>query len=221
MNYFSNDFHAFFKDLASNNNRDWFQANKKRYEKNVKKPFYAFLEDLIAEVKKVQPEIDLLPKNCVARINRDIRFSKDKTPYNLHYSGFVSKGGRKDSKNPGIAFRMSPEGLWIMGGCYALDKDQLLKFRRELARNPKKIDKLIADKSFSSKFDGIKGEVNKRIDKEFTDAAAKVSLIFNKQFYFMAERSPKIITSKNLMKEIMDHWHAAKPMNDYFASILN
>ena len=83
--YFEEDFLDFFTELAFNNEKSWFDVNRKRYEKSVKDPFKAFVVDMIAGIAEFDPSIttDLQPKDVSFRINRDIRFSKDKTPYNL------------------------------------------------------------------------------------------------------------------------------------------
>ncbi len=215
MNYFTPDFSKFFKDLAKNNNREWFHENKKRYEQSVKTPFHTFLGDLISEVQKQDKELALEPKDATMRINRDIRFSKDKTPYNLHYTCVVSQGGRKDKSIPGIYLRFSPEGLWLMGGCYNLDKGQLLNVRKAIAANPAKFRKVISDKEFVKEFGEIKGEAHKRVPPEFKEAASNESLILNKQFYFVKELPSDLIVSDQLMKTIMDLWHKARPVNEY------
>src|SRR5690606_31023698 len=90
--YFDKDYLDFFKELAANNNRDWFHANKKRYENSVKKPFATFVTDTISKVKdEYDSKLDLEVKNSVFRINRDIRFSNDKSPYKLHSAAIISR----------------------------------------------------------------------------------------------------------------------------------
>jgi uncharacterized protein (TIGR02453 family) len=125
MKYFTSDFVEFFKDLAKNNHKEWFHQNKKRYELSVKNPFTLFLNDLITEIKKYDTTLEIEPKDCILRINKDIRFSKDKTPYNLHYTAFISKGGKKDKSIPGLFLRVSPEEIGIMAGCFGVSKEQL------------------------------------------------------------------------------------------------
>ena len=221
MKYFTQDYLDFFKELAANNNKDWFQENKKRYEQSVKKPFYKFLGDLIAEINKQETILDVEPKDCVLRINRDIRFSKDKTPYNTHFTAFVSKGGRKNKNIPGIFLRFSPEMIGIMGGCYMPDKEQLAAIRDEISNDITKFKEIISNKEFTSKFGAIRGEQHKRVAKELQEIAEKEPLILNKQFYFMAQLEPELLLSENLLTIIMEHWYAMKPVNDYLENCLN
>ncbi len=220
MNYFTEDFLSFFKELAKNNHKDWFHANKKRYETSVKKPFEVFLEDMISEIKKVDPKVAITPKECILRINRDIRFSKDKSPYNLHYTAFISPGGRKDKSMPGIFIRFSPEMVGIMGGCFGPTKDQLEKIRSAIKNNPGKFRALIEERDFVQKFGQIRGDSLKRIPKEWQDTFEKEPLIANKQFYFIAEETPELICSDSLKQELMKYWHIMRPVNEYLTQAI-
>jgi len=106
------------------------------------------LGDLITEIRKFDSSLMIEPKDCVLRINKDIRFSKDKSPYNLHYTAFVSKEGRKDKSIPGIFLRFSPEMVGIMGGCFGPSKQQLEKIRMTISANPKRLRKLLENEDF-------------------------------------------------------------------------
>ena len=95
MPYFEKDFLEFFKELEKNNNKDWFDANRKRYEKVIKDPFKAFVQKMIDRMHELDSSVIIQPKDCIFRINRDIRFSKDKTPYKSNVSAVVGVGGKK------------------------------------------------------------------------------------------------------------------------------
>lgn len=215
MQYFTKDFLDFFKELSQNNHKEWFHANKKRYESSVKKPFELFLKDLIAEIQKFDKDFVAEPKECLARINRDIRFAKDKTPYNVHYTAFVTHGGKKNKDIPGLFLRFGPEETGIMGGSYMPPKEQLQNIRKQISSDIAKFQKLISNTDFVAKFGGIKGEEHKRIPLEFKDAHTKEPLIARKQFYYVAQREPELVLSNNLMGEIMSYWHTARPFNEY------
>jgi uncharacterized protein (TIGR02453 family) len=90
MVYFEKDYFEFFKELAANNHKEWFDVNRSRYHSSVKEPFDKFIADLITEVHKIDKKIEIAPKDAIFRINRDIRFSKDKTPYKLNRSAIIS-----------------------------------------------------------------------------------------------------------------------------------
>lgn len=195
MKYFTESFTSFFNELAINNQKEWFHANKKRYESEVKKPFEFFLSHLIAAIQKEDPSMSISPKDCILRINRDLRFSKDKTPYNLHYSAVVSNGGRKDKSVPGLFLRFTPDEVGIMSGAYVLDKDQLFNLRSDIKKNPTTLKALIQEESFKAKFGTIQGEESKRMPVEFQEASEKNPLLLKKQFYFVSKRESTMITS--------------------------
>jgi len=217
MKYFDKDFLQFYRDLAANNNRDWFLENKGRYEDSVKKPFAHFVGDLIAEVRKHDKKVNISPALAIFRINRDIRFSKDKTPYKLSSSAAVSAGGRKGMEDPGIYVELGPEHLGIAGGIYMPSKETLYNIRTAIAKNPGAFMKLLKDKKFAGKWGDMQGERNKLLPPEFKEAAEKCPYLFNKQFFYWVELKPGVIVTDKLMGTVMDHYHAAQPMSNFLS----
>ena len=220
MAYFSKDFIQFFKDLEKNNSKDWFNENRKRYQTSVKDPFYAFVDDLITNINELDASVQITAKDAVMRINRDIRFSPDKTPYNVHYGAIISSVGRKDKSVPGYFIRFSPKMIGVFGGAHGVDKDQLYKIRSTIKKDVGGFQKVVNQKDFVNKFGSILGDKHKRIPPEFQEVAEKEPLIANKQFYYMAELSPKLITSEDLMETLMDYWKVARPVKDYLTKAL-
>lgn len=215
MSYFNPAFIAFFKDLAKNNNTEWFNTNRKVYEKEVKKPFADFVEEMIGRIRKHEPAMQIKASDAIMRINKDIRFSKDKTPYNTHVAANISLYGKKDKSYPGFYFQLSPGAIHIYGGAYALENDRLAKVRELIAGKVLNFSKVIKDPAFLEKFSGIEGEKNKRIPEEFQAVLAKEPLIANKQFYYSAELKPDLILSDQLPDRLMDYYEAGKPVNDF------
>ncbi len=220
MNYFTNDFSEFFKELAGNNNTEWFHVNKERYNASVKEPFEAFVEKIITEISKVDPEFQITPKECIFRLHRDVRFSKDKSSYKLFSSAVISPKGRKDKTIPGLYLKLSPEDMWIMGGCYSPSTAQLKQIRTAISRDPKAFRDLIEHPDFKVKFGEIKGEVNKRIPKEFQEAFKTEPLIANKQFYYGTVLPPETITKPNLVALVMDHWNSMRPVSKFLTEAI-
>ncbi|WP_299185873.1 DUF2461 domain-containing protein [uncultured Aquimarina sp.] len=220
MQYFTEDFVNFFKELEQNNHKEWFHANKKRYELSIKKPFEVFVDRMIQEIQKYDPTLKIEAKDCILRINKDIRFSKDKTPYNIHYTAFVSRGGRKDKSVPGMFLRFSPEMVGVMGGCFGVSKEQLHGIRTKISQDSSGFRKLLNDDDFVQKFGSIKGRALKRVPKEWKEAFEKEPLIANKQFYFVGEESPDLITSESLIDKLMDYWKVMRPMNEYLTKAI-
>ena len=216
MSFFSQDFINFFQELSENNNRDWFQANKKRYEKEVKDPFKNFVAEMINRVQDDDPNVMIEPKEAIFRIYRDVRFAKDKSPYKTHMAAVISPKGRKDHSYPGMYFQMNHENIGIAGGGYSLGKEQLQRLRELIASQPERFQSLIDDKDFKSCFGELRGEEHKRIPKEFKEAAEKQPLIFKKQMYYWGEIDKKHITSPKLADTMMKYYFAAKPMKEFF-----
>ncbi len=216
MAYFTKDYLDFFKELAANNNKDWFHANKKRYEAAVKNPFNAFVADMVKQTAAIDKRFEVDPKKAVFRIYRDVRFAKDKTPYKTSMSAAIVPGGRKDAMGvPGMYFEVGPEHFRFYSGLYAPEKDVLHKVREYLVKHSAELDSLIADKTFKTKFGELRGEKNKIIPKEFKAAAEKQPYIFNKQFYFYGQLKPNAILKDDFDKQVMDFFAASEPMREF------
>jgi uncharacterized protein (TIGR02453 family) len=222
MAFFSEDFNQFFIELAANNHKDWFDLNRKRYEKNIKDTFKSFVGHMIKELSSINPKFkDLEPKDCIFRINRDIRFSKDKTPYKLRLSAVIAPGGKKDYMGEGMYFEFGPEHVRFYSGVYQLDKASLLKIREAIAANPFEFKKLYSDPAFETMYGTIRGEQNKIVPKEFKSAAEIEPLLYNKQFYYFAEHEPSLILDDQLDAKLVEAYKVAKPIEEYFTKILN
>jgi len=220
MSYFKQEYLDFFKELAANNHKDWFDANRKRYEQFVKTPFNVFVSDLIKEVQKLDAKIQVEPKHCITRINRDIRFSKDKTPYKLHMSAIISAGGKKDKSYPGMYVEAGPEHFRIYGGAYELTPAQTNDLRHAIASDLKLFKTLMNDSEFIAAFGSVKGEQAKRLPAEFSEAAAKEPLVFNKNMYHFATLPAETILSKHLLDEVIKHYRAALPLQRFLEKAL-
>lgn len=220
MKFFTSDFNKFFIDLAENNNRDWFHANKKRYEESVKEPFKAFTQEMITRINADDPEIDVEPKNCIFRINRDLRFTKDKTPYKMKMGAVIAKGGKKDNTSPGVYFELSPEHVRIYGGVYQADKETLYRMREYMAKNTTSFNKILNNKDFTATFGELHGDKNKIIPKEFREAAEKQPLIFNKAFYYYTTLKPSLVAKEELCDVLMEKYFIGKEMKEFLAKAI-
>lgn len=216
MIYFTKDFIHFFNDLENNNNKEWFHANKKRYETYVKKPMQQFMTDLIAELKKFDAEIDADPKKSIGRINRDIRFSNDKTPYNIRAMAHIYKGS-KEEPFPIIAFQLGGKEMAIMSGYYKPSKEKIKSIRDKIQSDTAAFKKIYSDKEFVSKFGKICGESLKRIPAEYKETFEQEPLVANNQFYFMKKLKPDLVLTDELLPTLIDHYKVAKPINEFFS----
>ena len=102
MAFFTRDFIDFFKELSADNKKEWFDLNRKRYETSIKRPFAEFVQEMVDRIRADDPAVDISTKDAIFRINRDIRFSNDKTPYKTYMAALVSANGKKDKGTPGF-----------------------------------------------------------------------------------------------------------------------
>jgi uncharacterized protein (TIGR02453 family) len=221
MSYFSKDFLQFFTELEKNNTKEWFDENRKRYETSVKKPLHGFVDEMIGRIHAEEPEVMIMAKDAVTRINRDIRFSPDKTPYNTHIGAVISKAGRKDKTVPGVFLRFEPQGLFVFGGAHGIGSKQIMKVRIVIAEDPEAFMKLIQEKDFVNKFGELKGEQSKRIPKEFAEIAEQYPVIANKAFYYVGKIEAAKVTDPKLPELVMDYVRTARPVKDFLVEALN
>lgn len=210
----------FLQDLENNNDRDWFAANKKRYEKEAKAPFEQWVAQIIAACHQFDPAIRITPQDAIFRIYRDTRFSADKTPYKTHLSALISRYGRKNNEHPGFYLQIGPETIWMGGGAYFLEKDPLTKVRRYIVENDLQFADLIKSASFVEKFGELQGEKNKVVPLEFREEVKTQPLIANKQFYYMAELPVEQALRPDSVAWVAAYFEAGKAVNDFFAAAL-
>ncbi len=221
MAFFTQDLIDFFIELAPNNNKDWFDENRKRYEKSVKDPFKAFVTHLISKLSDINTEFkDLEAKDCIFRINRDIRFSKDKQPYKLQVSAVITPGGKKDKTGNGVYFEIGPERLRVYGGIYEIEKEDLLELRIGISENLDEFKKLYSNPQFVKFYGELRGAKNKILPKDLKEFGEIEPLILNKQFYFFTEFTPETILFDNLDELILDCYKVGKPTQDFFNKLI-
>jgi len=220
MSHFTKEYHKFFVGLEKNNKKEWFDANRKTYDRYVKEPFRYFVEEMIVRIHADNPDVLINAVEAIFRINRDIRFSKDKTPYKTHMSAFISPGGRKAKEDPGIYFQLGVNGIRIYSGVHSLNNENLGKIRRTIAENLDQFSSIINDKGFKSTFGEILGDKHKRIPPEFKEAAEKQPLLANKDFYVMVNLRSSLITDSKLPDILMDYYFAAKPLLVFFTNAI-
>lgn len=215
MAYFTKDLIKFLKELKKNNERDWFNANKKRYLTSVKEPFELFIGDLIEAMSPHFESLAITPKEAIFRIYRDVRFSKNKAPYKVQVSALVNPGGRKAMTMPGIYLEITPDHFRVYSGMYMLDSKQLKNLRFHITHNLEEFAALIADKKFLEVFGEIRGEKNKLIQKEFKEDGEIQPLLYNKQFYYFTEWPTEIILEDKLIEKVVAAFLVAQPLSEF------
>ena len=207
----------FLKDLKKNNTKEWFDANRKVYEA-AKKDFLdlteAVLKDIAAKDKTLS---HLEPKKCVFRINRDVRFSKDKSPYKTNMGMSISKGG-KSEMSAGYYFHLEPGACFIGGGIYMPMPDEVKKIRQEIDYNWDEFKKIISAKKFVTVF----GDVTKsaefslvRPPKGYDENNPAIDYIKLKSWIASTALQDVELADKNLSKKIVSVFEAMKPLIDF------
>lgn len=207
----------FLENLRENNNREWFQENQKAY-KAMKQNILDFTASFLAEFGKVDPNISHLePKKCLFRINRDIRFSKNKDPYKTNVGISMTKGGKK-TNNAGYYINIQPNGSFIGGGQYMLMPDDLKKVREEIDYNFGDFKAVLEDKSFQEYYGGLSVDeslILKRPPKGYDVENPAIEYLKYKSFTAIKNISDAEVTSKDFVSECITGMTALKPLVDF------
>ncbi|MEM8527133.1 MAG: DUF2461 domain-containing protein [Bacteroidota bacterium] len=217
---FTQDYITFFQELQQNNNREWFQENKKRYEVAVKKPFQTFVQQLIDAIQITDPDILIAPKDAIFRINRDVRFSKDKTPYKTQMSAAISKHGKKGNTTPGLYIAIGTEDIFLGSGAMSMDKNQLLAVRQHIINHQTTFQEIIESKDFKETFGEVEGEKNKRLPSEMQDAAEEQPLLYNKQFLASTKWDIERILAPDFVEQTIDCYGKMRPFGVFLGEVL-
>jgi uncharacterized protein (TIGR02453 family) len=208
----------FLKDLKKNNNKPWFDKNRKIYE-TAKADFARFIQTVIDQHSKKDTSIkNLHAKDCMFRINRDIRFSKDKSPYKSNFGASINKGGRKAMNSAGYYFHLEPGGSFTGGGIYMPMPDELKKVRQEIDYNFADFKKIIAAKKFKS----VYGDLDKstefllsRVPKGYLPDNPAAEYLRMKSYIAMIKVSDTGLTSKDLVKKTVVAFEALQPVIEF------
>ena len=219
MSHFTPAFLKFFDQLSKNNNKEWFDKNRATYESQVKEPFKKFVGIIQQGLKKDNPEFLTEPFKAIFRINRDIRFAKDKAPYKNHLGAFFSRSGTKDTR-PGYYLHLGFNEIFLGGGMWELDKEKLEKVRQEIYYNNDEFSKIINDKAFKSLYGTILGERNKVLPPDYKEFAKEQPLIANKQFYYSAKLKKEDVLGKDFDKLVLKHYKAAARVNEFLMNAI-
>lgn len=204
----------FLKDLEKNNNREWFNENKNHYLE-AKEDVELFIENLIQEIAQFDEEIlKIDPKKAVFRIYRDIRFSKDKTPYKIHFG--ASLGMRKGSKISGYYIHIEPGKSFLAGGVYNPESAVLKQIRNEIRANGDDLLKIIEQKDFRNNFRGLSVEHKlQRVPAGFEKNHPMAEYLKLKSFTVSHPISNEALFDPNAAKNFAEILKTIKPLNDF------
>lgn len=203
----------FFKKLKRNNNREWFEKHKHEYDEFAKIPMQSLLATLQSEFTAFAPEFDMNPKRAIFRIYRDVRFSKDKTPYKTHIAAHaVLRGMPKGFLGSGYYFHVDPNDCFVGGGIYLPDGDQLKKIRKAVANRGKEFLEIINDKKFKKRFGVIDGEKLKRIPQGYDETHPMAEWLKLKQFFVGVSLPPSACFKKSYAADVAAICRSAYPL---------
>ncbi|MCB2220407.1 MAG: DUF2461 domain-containing protein [Bacteroidetes bacterium] len=204
----------YLKDLKAHNEREWFHAHKPQYEK-AKKEFEALVNRLIPEIYKLDPSIGTITaKDCVFRIFRDIRFSKDKTPYKTHFGAYMAKGGRK-STFAGYYLHIDAAQSFAAGGMHMPQPENLKKIRQEIMYNAKEFKSIIENPEFKKTFGQFVDERLKRPPKDFPADFPDIELLKFKGYTVMHHLDEQTLLGNHSESTILSAFKVLKPLNDF------
>ncbi len=203
----------FLETLENNNNRAWFTEHKSEF-KTLEDQMKLFFGS-VCEKMKAHDEIERLK---VFRIYRDVRFSHDKTPYKINFSGSMARGGAH--LRGGYYMHIQPKGSFIAAGFWNPNKEDLLRIRKEWELDSGELRELISKKSFQSVWGNLEGDGVKTAPKGFDKAHPNIDLIRKKQFIFVKNFSDKEVLAKDFDVELDTCFQTIRPFFDLMSSIL-
>ena len=197
----------FLFQLRENNNRNWFNTNKDLYN-DAKNEFEEFVNILIPTARKIDPEIDVVSaKECTFRIFRDVRFSKNKSPYKINFGAFISKGGRK-SPFAGYYVHLQPGESFVGGGVYMPESKYLRAIRTKIYGNVVEYKGIINSVLFKKYFSDIYGEKLKSAPRDFSKDFPDIELLKNKHYAVTHRVDDSFWTSEKLIDNLTEIFEA-------------
>ena len=213
--HFSPEALQFLRGLARNNRRDWFDARKPIYERELKAPMLALIEEINSELVDFAPEHIRPAQKCMFRIYRDTRFSPDKTPYKKHISAWFAREGLGNKSGGGFYFHLSAKELIVAAGVYMPEREQLLAIRNYLLEHHEEFRRLQKDRKLQRlmvEFDGLRLT---RPPKGFPKDHPAMDLIACRQWGVSTTLPAETALQPTLRKEIVTRFRAAAPLIEF------
>jgi uncharacterized protein (TIGR02453 family) len=214
MSTISNSNFKFLKKLAANNDRDWFNTNKEEYIKqhNNTIEFAEALLDLMNSHDNIETATG---KKSLFRIYRDVRFSKDKSPYKTHWAGGFKRATKQ--LRGGYYFHIEPGNTMVGGGFWAPNKEDLQRIREDIAADASELRKVLNSKSFKDNFGTLDGEQLKTCPKGFDKEHPDIDLLRYKQFIISKRFTDKEALSPDFVQKVNDTFKKMRPFFDYMS----
>lgn len=211
----------FLKQLAKNNNKEWFDINRKLYETS-KAEFEIIIKSILDKSVGFDKALaGIEAKKTMFRINRDVRFSKDKSPYKLNMGASINPGGKKEM-GAGYYIHIQPGKSFLAGGCYMPPPDILAKIRQEIDYNTKEFKKILSAKDFKTFFKGLsdEGDKLKTAPKGYAKNHPELSLLQHKHFIVVHDLKDEQIMDKNFPGYAAKVFKAMYPLNTFLRACM-
>jgi uncharacterized protein (DUF2461 family) len=224
---------TFLRQLRRNNNRPWFTAHKETYEQGLREPMFALVTALGGAVQGFAPELVTDPKRAVYRIYRDVRFSKDKSPYKTHIAAHFSanlavcaatdaawgrtgttarRAGLERHAGAGLYFHMAPEEVLIAGGVYMPGPEELRAIRGHVAEHSDELERILRQRSFRVLYGGLQGDRLSRPPKGWAADHPAIEWLRYKQYIAWFERPAKVAATPELFRLLLRGFIAVMPL---------
>ncbi|MBL7912696.1 MAG: DUF2461 domain-containing protein [Bacteroidia bacterium] len=207
----------FLKLIKKNNDRDWFNAHKDRYINELKN-IELFADALLIEINKHDVIETVSGKKSLHRIYRDVRFSKDKTPYNSHWGGSFKRATK--ARRGSYYFHLEPGNSFVAGGFWGPEPSDLKRIRDEFAYDAKSFRAILKNKNFVNTFGTLKGEQIKTTPKGFDADDKAIDLFRYKQFLLIKKFTDKEVLSTDFVKTLNTTFKQMRPFLDYMSDVL-
>jgi uncharacterized protein (TIGR02453 family) len=209
----------FFRKLARNNRREWFQPRKAIFEEKVKQPMRTLVEEVNGALAGFAPDYVTDPEKAVYRIYRDTRFSNDKTPYKDHIAASF-RGRSASHSDGGYYFAVSHKEVAIGGGIYMPEPADLLAIRNRIAERHQDLRKLLANRTLKRLLGDLQGEQLSRVPKGFSADHPAADLLRYKRFILYITLPPDVATTRALQGEIVTRFRAMVPFLNFLTEPL-
>ena len=207
----------FLKTLSKNNDRDWFNANKNKYTE-AHDNLVAFADALLLEMNKHDNIETSSGKKALFRIYRDVRFAKDKTPYNTHWSGAFKRATKK--LRGGYYFHIKPGNSFLAGGFWGPEPNDMKRIREDIDLNYKDWKKLLANKTLVNTFGKLEGEQVSSAPRGYSKDHPAIDLLRYKQFILKYEFTDKEVLAPDFLHKVNEVYKKMRPFLNYMSEVL-
>lgn len=210
----------FLEELSNNNNKEWFDDNRKRYQ-NLRVEFIEFVQSLIDGISSFDASLTGVdPKKCIFRINRDVRFSNDKSPYKTNFGALLGSLGKK-TEGSGYYIHLQPGNSFLGGGIYQPNPANLASIRQEIDYNAQSLRNLLDSDSFQEMFGSIQGNKVKTAPKGYSKDHPAINLLRLKNFYVIRNFSDSNVCASTFHTEALNTYREAQKFNDFINHALS